>query len=64
MAILFYICKMKKNLHIIIIAFLFSVILWVSISLSNDYYATFEIPLKLVNFPSGFATGTPLPEKV
>jgi len=63
-AILFYICKMKKNLHIIIIAFLFSVILWVSISLSNDYYATFEIPLKLVNFPTGYATGTPLPEKV
>jgi len=55
---------MKKNLHIIIIAFLFSVIIWVSISLSNDYYATFEIPLKLTNFPAGYATGTPLPEKV
>ena len=55
---------MKKNLHIIIISFLFSVILWVSISLSNDYYATFKIPLKLINFPSGYATGSALPGNI
>ena len=55
---------MKKNLHIIIISFIFSVILWVSISLSNDYYATFDVPIKLVDFPSGYTTGSPLPESV
>lgn len=55
---------MKKNLHIVIISFLFSIILWVSISLSTDYYTTFEIPLKLTNFPSGYSTGSPLPGRV
>ena len=55
---------MKKNLHIIIISFLFSVILWVSISLSNDYYATFNIPVKLIDFPEGYTTGTKLPSTV
>ena len=59
-----YICGMKKNLHIIVISVIFSIILWVSISLSNDYYATFQIPIKLVDFPNGFATGTPLPEDI
>ncbi len=55
---------MKKNLHIVIISFLFSVILWVSISLSNDYYATFNIPIKLVDFPEGYGTGTPVPHNI
>ena len=55
---------MKKNLHIVIISFLFSVILWISISLSSDYYTTFEIPLKLTNFPPGYATGSPLPGRI
>ncbi len=55
---------MKKNLHIVIISFLFSVILWVSISLSTDFYATFEIPLKLTSFPAGYTTGSHLPKKV
>jgi len=55
---------MKKNLHIIIISFLFSVILWASISLSNDYYATFQVPLKLVDFQQGLTSGSKLPEKV
>ena len=55
---------MKKNLHIIIISFIFSVILWVSISLSNDYYATFDVPIKLVDFPSGYTTGSKIPKTV
>jgi len=55
---------MKKNFYAIIISFLFSVILWISISLSNDYYATFEVPVKLIDFPAGYSTGSPLPETV
>lgn len=55
---------MKKNLQIIIISFLFSVILWVSISLSNDYYATFNIPIKLIDFPDGYTTGSDLPSTI
>ena len=52
---------MKKNLHIVILSVVFSIILWVSISLSNDYYATVNVPLKLVNLPAGYSTATNLP---
>jgi len=52
---------MKKNLHIIILSVIFSVILWMSISLSNDYYATINVPLKLNNFPPGYSTATRIP---
>jgi len=52
---------MKKNLHIIILSVIFSVILWMSISLSNDYYATINVPLKLNNFPQGYSTATRIP---
>ncbi len=55
---------MKKNFHIIIISFIFSIIIWVSISLSNDYYATFEFPVKLTDFPPGYTTGAKFPPKI
>ncbi len=55
---------MKKNAHIILAALIFSIILWGSVSLSSDYYATFGAPLKLINFPQGYATSTSLPRDV
>jgi hypothetical protein len=55
---------MKKKIPIIIIALLFSIILWGSISLSKDYYATFDIPLKIVDFPNGYTTGSAIPHKI
>ncbi len=55
---------MKKNLHIIIISFLFSVVLWVSISLSSDYYTTLDVPVKLIEFPNGYSTGSMSPQQV
>ncbi len=55
---------MKKNLHIIIISLLFSIILWISISLSSDYYTNLDIPVKLIDFPSGYSTGSLTPQSV
>jgi YbbR domain-containing protein len=55
---------MKKNLHIIFISFLFSIILWVSISLSNDYYTTIQVPVKIIDFPTGFSSGSSMPEEI
>jgi YbbR domain-containing protein len=55
---------MKKKIPIIIIALLFSIVLWVSISLSKDYYATFDIPLKIVDYPNGYTTGSAIPHKI
>ncbi len=44
--------------------YIFSIILWGSVSLSNDYYATIDVPLKLVNFPKGYTSSTKLPEDI
>jgi len=53
---------MKKNLHIVLLSVIFSIILWISISLSNDYYATVNVPVKLVNFPMGYSTASDIPD--
>lgn len=55
---------MKKNWHIIILSVIFSIILWLSISLSYDYYATVYVPVNLVNFPQGYSTATRIPQDV
>lgn len=55
---------LKKKIYAILISFLFSVILWISISLSSDYYATFDVPVNLLDFPPGYSNGSPLPQSV
>ena len=55
---------MKKNIHIILAALAFSIILWGSVSLSNDYYATFNIRLRLINSLKNYTTSTHLPEDI
>jgi hypothetical protein len=55
---------MKKNILVIIASLLFSIILWVSISLSSEYYYTIKLPVKLVNFPEGYSSGSKLPNLI
>ena len=55
---------MKKNILVIIISVLFSIILWISVSLSSEYYYTLKVPIKLINFPEGYSSGSDLPEYV
>lgn len=55
---------MKKNALILIASLLFSLILWASVSLSNEYFATYDIPLEIVDFPEGYTSGTSLPENI
>ncbi|NWF49505.1 MAG: hypothetical protein HXY49_03070 [Ignavibacteriaceae bacterium] len=55
---------MKNRILIIILAFFFSTTLWVLISLSDEYYTTIEVPLRILNFPQGYTTGTKFPETV
>jgi hypothetical protein len=52
----------KKNLHIIIASVIFSLILWGSVSLSKDYYVTIQLPVRITNFPEGYASGTRIPK--
>ncbi|NUM71961.1 MAG: hypothetical protein HUU43_14020 [Ignavibacteriaceae bacterium] len=55
---------MKKNLSGIIFSFFVSVIIWISITLSGDYYITLDLPLKIINLPKGYATGGRIPQTV
>ena len=55
---------MKKNLYVIFLSITFSVILWVSISLSNDYSTNLQLPIRIINVPDGFVPTSPSLEKI
>ena len=55
---------MNKKLNIFIASVIFAFILWGSISLSDSYYTNIEVKLTLTNFPKGYTTGSPLPDKI
>ena len=56
--------KQKGNLPIIVSATLLSIILWISISLSEQYFITIDIPLKVINLPDGYSIGSDVPNTV
>lgn len=55
---------MNKKFYIIIISFLFSVTVWISIAFSDEYYSTYKLPISVIDLPSGYTVGNNLPEKV
>jgi hypothetical protein len=54
----------KKKIPIIVVAIIFSIILWGSISLSEVYYSNIEIPLKLIDFPKDYTLSSEIPERM
>ena len=55
---------MKKKFPLLIISIAFSVIIWGTISLSEEYYANVNVPLRVVGFPNGFSIGSDIPENI
>jgi hypothetical protein len=55
---------MKKNLYVIFLSIAFSIILWVSVSLSNDYNTSLQLPIKIFNVPEGYVPVLPSTEKI
>ena len=55
---------MNKKINIIIVSLIFSTVLWVSISLSNEYYASIKVNLKVIDLPYGYTTGSKLPSNI
>lgn len=55
---------MRKKLYIFLASVVFSIVLWGSISLSDNYYTNIDVKLSLVNFPDGYTTGSPIPDKI
>jgi len=54
----------KKKFPLLIISIAFSVIIWGTISLSEEYYANVNVPLQVVGFPDGFSIGSDIPESI
>jgi hypothetical protein len=54
----------KKKIPIIAVAIIFSIMLWGSISLSEEYYSNIEIPLKLIDFPNGYTLSSEIPDQI
>lgn len=52
---------MKKNLNLIFISLLIALIIWVSITLSEEYYYTYNIPLVITKMPQELALGSQIP---
>ncbi len=48
---------MKKKIIPLSLIILFSVVLWGSVSLSGEYIATIDVPLKLIDLPDNYTTG-------
>ena len=55
---------MKKKIPIIAVAIIFSIILWGTISLSEEYYSDVEIPLKITDFPKDYTISSEIPERM
>ncbi len=55
---------MKKKIPLLIISIAFSVIIWGTISLSEEYYANVNVPLRVVGYPNGYTIGNEIPENI
>jgi YbbR domain-containing protein len=55
-------CMKKRRTHIIIATALFAVIVWVSVTLREQYQTTISAPLLIENLPAGTSIQTPLPK--
>jgi hypothetical protein len=54
----------NKKIKIFFVSVLFSIVLWISISLSNEYFTTIAIPVKVVNFPRGYTNNSGMAKNI
>jgi hypothetical protein len=55
---------LKHKVVIIIFSFLFSLIVWGSITLSDQFFSSYDLKVKAINNPSGYVCGITNPETV
>ena len=55
---------MKKKIPLILISILFSVIIWGTISLSEEYYENVDVPLQITDLPANYTIGKGVPQNV
>jgi YbbR domain-containing protein len=52
----------KKRIHIIIASAIFGIIVWFSVSMSEQYQIAVAVPLSIDNIPEGRSVRTPVPQ--
>lgn len=55
---------MKNKLSIIISSIVFSILIWGSVTLSDQFFSSMEMDVKVVNQPTGYSCGYVDPEKI
>lgn len=55
---------MKSKINIIILSILFSILIWGSVTLSDDFFSTADFSIRVVNQPDGYTCGIINPEKI
>jgi len=54
----------KNKIYIIILSVVFSILIWGSITLSDQFYSSMDFTVKVVNQPSGYSSGVIAPDKI
>lgn len=55
---------MKNKIYIIIFSVVFSIFIWGSITLSDQFYSSMDFSVKVVNQPNGYSCGVINPNKI
>lgn len=55
---------MKNKIYIIILSVVFSIFIWGSITLSDQFYSSMDFSVKVVNQPNGYSCGVINPNKI
>ncbi|RPH36067.1 YbbR-like domain-containing protein [bacterium] len=52
----------RKRLHIVIVSAVFGVLVWISVSMSEQYQIAVSVPISIDNVPEGKSIRTPVPQ--
>lgn len=52
----------RKRGHIIIVSAIFGILVWISVSMSEQYQVTVSVPISIDNVPEGRSIRTPVPQ--
>lgn len=55
---------LKSKISIIVFSVLFSIIIWGSVTLSNEFFSTSSFDVNIINQPNGYASGKSNPQTV
>jgi YbbR domain-containing protein len=52
----------QKRIHIIIVSAVFGILVWISVSMSEQYQIALSVPISIDNIPEGRSIRTPVPQ--